>query len=349
MRGSSRFASEEQSSSIHKSFHNKLRAHVTRSHYLVTVCKQQTRTSFARPMVWTSKPQTVLEREKLTLPDGRQGVFPGKVSKPLKIPEGIAVPEWYETGIEPKEWAGMETLDEEGQECMRKCGELVRKVFDLLQDKIEVGVTTDELDRCAHEFIVQNKAYPSLFNCNGFPKSISTSVNEVICAGVPDDRKLENGDIVNIYVAVYLDGYHTCASRVFYVGEVQKDVKRLCEAAETVTMNAIKCCEQAQYYQEIGKVVDETVSKSGFVLQDVPGHGIGTRFHCEPLIPHSLNQHKGLILPFQAFTVGPVLTEEKSAVKLWEDGWTFMTKNRCLAAQYMHTVLVTKDSCEILT
>eukprot|EP01024_Parvocaulis_polyphysoides_P058352 TRINITY_DN62669_c0_g1_i1.p1 TRINITY_DN62669_c0_g1~~TRINITY_DN62669_c0_g1_i1.p1 ORF type:complete len:337 (-),score=35.19 TRINITY_DN62669_c0_g1_i1:293-1303(-) len=280
----------------------------------------------------------------------RSPIMPGRVSGMLSVPNHIVKPDWYQTGRQPASTARLEIHDEEGRERMRAAGRLASQVLDLLTDKVQPGVTTDELDRIAHKFIIENGAYPSPLNYGNFPKSVCTSINEIICHGIPDDRKLQDGDIMNIDVTVYLDGYHGDTSRMYYVGNVSEEAQRLCEVCKEARDLAISRCGPGVKYREIGSAIQKVADKNGYyVVRDFVGHGVGQRFHASPVVYHHGNNHPGQMKLHQTFTIEPMLNEKRSGTRMWSDNWTAMTTDRCLSAQWEHTILITQNGHEILT
>ncbi|KAJ9512627.1 hypothetical protein QJQ45_029265, partial [Haematococcus lacustris] len=234
---------------------------------------------------------------------------------------------------------------------IRAACRLGREVLDLAHRAVRPGITTDELDRVVHMAIVQAGAYPSPYNYFNFPKSVCTSVNEVICHGIPDDRELQSGDIVNVDVTAYLNGYHGDLNETFVVGEVDAGSKRLVKAAHDCLMAALAVCKPGQRYRDVGDVITKHASSQGCsVVRSYCGHGIGQLFHCAPNIPHhSNNKAVGVMKEGHVFTVEPMLNAGVWRDKLWPDGWTAVTEDGSRSAQFEHTVLVVKDGVEILT
>ncbi|CAO3632428.1 unnamed protein product [Cunninghamella echinulata] len=214
----------------------------------------------------------------------------------------------------------------------------------------KVGMTTEEIDRVLHEAIISEGAYPSPLNYMGFPKSICTSVNNIIAHGIPNERPLENGDIINIDITVYLNGYHGDTSYTFYVGDVDERGKALVECTKECLDKAINICGPNVPYREIGKTISEYATKFGFSVSDeLSGHGIGKEFHCLPLIYHHENDEIGCMAPGTVFTIEPVLCQGASVGLLYPDEWTISTIDGGRSAQFEHMVLVTEDGVEVLT
>jgi methionyl aminopeptidase len=213
------------------------------------------------------------------------------------------------------------------------------------------GTTTEEIDAVAREVCVSAGAYPSPLNYCGFAKSVCTSVNDVLCHGIPDARPLEKGDIVNVDVSVYLDGYHGDTSATFYVGgpEAVAD-RRVVEAAEGALHAAIEFAGPGKMFKDIGILIEDYATQRGFnVPWQFCGHGIGQHFHQPPTILHTRNNLPGVMLPGHVFTIEPILTEGTPEDDVWDDGWTHVTKDGGRAAQFEHVVLITKTGREVLT
>ena len=236
-------------------------------------------------------------------------------------------------------------------EGMRKAGHLAASTLDMLVDVVKPGITTEEIDNKAFEFINNNGGLIGPLFYKGFPKSICTSINHVICHGIPSSRILESGDIVNIDVTVILDGWHGDTSRMFYVGEVSIKAKKLVESTYQAMMEAIKILNKNIHLGDIGESIQSYVEKKGFsVVRDFCGHGIGEKFHKEPNILHYGEKGKGEKLEVgMIFTIEPMINEGKYETKLLNDGWTAVTKDKNLSAQFEHTVGITNDGYEIFT
>jgi methionyl aminopeptidase len=240
---------------------------------------------------------------------------------------------------------------------MRIAGRLGAEVLDYITPFVVHGVTTDALDKLCHDYIVNvQQAIPAPLNYapdghTPYPKSICTSVNHVICHGVPGDKVLKNGDIVNIDITVIKDGYHGDTSRMFHVGEVSIQAKRLCELTYKAMWLGIAQVKPDATLGDIGYAIQSFAEKNGFsVVREFCGHGIGTKFHTEPQILHYGRPGQGLKLKAgMIFTVEPMINAGKREIKQMPDGWTIVTKDRSLSAQWEHTVLVTETGYEIMT
>ena len=236
---------------------------------------------------------------------------------------------------------------------MRAVGRLAAEQLEMIEEHIRPGVTTAELDRICHEFtVVHQQAIPAPLNYKGFPKSICTSVNHVVCHGIPSDEKqLKNGDIVNIDVTPKLDGYHGDSSKTFLVGEPSVLAKRLVQVTQECLYRAIRCVKPGSRLGDIGHAIQTFAEKQRFsVVREYCGHGIGRIFHDEPQIMHYGRPGTGIELkPGMTFTIEPMINAGKAAVKLLKDDWTVVTKDHKLTAQWEHTILVTETGYEILT
>lgn len=240
----------------------------------------------------------------------------------------------------------------EAQEKMRIAGRLAADVLDMIGDYVKPGVMTAELDAICHDYItgVQD-AVPAPLNYRGFPKSICTSVNHVVCHGIPGDRKLKSGDAMNIDITVIKDGYHGDTSRMFFVGRPGIQAQRLADVAYEGMWRGIKELGPGKHLGDIGEAIQTFVEKNRFsVVREYCGHGIGRVFHEDPQVLHYGSRGTGLQLqPGMTLTVEPMINAGKRHVKLLNDGWTVVTKDHSLSAQWEHTVLVTESGYEVLT
>ncbi len=234
---------------------------------------------------------------------------------------------------------------------MRKAGKLAAEVLDMIASHVKPGITTDALNTICHNMIVERKAIPAPLNYKGFPKSICTSINHVVCHGIPSDKKLRDGDIVNIDVTVIVDGWHGDTSRMYYVGDVPKKAQRLCEITYDAMMLGIKLVKPGATLGDIGHAIQTHAEKSGFsVVREYCGHGIGRIFHSAPNVLHYGNPGEGLALQEgMFFTVEPMINAGKPDTLLQSDGWTVTTRDKSLSAQFEHTIGVTANGFEIFT
>ena len=238
------------------------------------------------------------------------------------------------------------------QDKMRIAGRLAGQVLDMIGPHVGAGITTGELDRICHEYIVGTlDAVPAPLNYKGFPKSICTSVNHVVCHGIPGDRRLKNGDIVNIDITVIKDGFHGDTSRMFFVGKPSVIARRLTNIAHEGMRRGIEAVRPGRRLGDVGHAVQSYVEANRCsIVREYCGHGIGLVFHEDPQVLHYGRPGTGLELqPGLTFTVEPMVNAGKRHVKLLPDGWTVVTKDHSLSAQWEHTILVTEDGYEILT
>ena len=237
-------------------------------------------------------------------------------------------------------------------EKMRIAGRLASEVLEMIGPHVKEGITTDELDKICHDYIVNvQKAIPAPLNYHGFPKSICTSVNHVVCHGIPGDRKLKNGDIVNIDITVLKDGYHGDTSKMFMLGKPSILAERLVRITQECMYLGIKQVKPGIHLGDIGHVIQQYAEKNRFtVVREYCGHGIGKIFHEPPNVLHYGKPGTGEVLkPGMIFTIEPMINAGKRDVKLLPDGWTVVTKDHSLSAQWEHTILVTDSGYEVLT
>jgi methionyl aminopeptidase len=238
------------------------------------------------------------------------------------------------------------------QDAMRLAGRLTADVLDMIGPYIQPGVTTDELDRICHDYIVDvQHAIPAPLNYRGFPKSICTSVNHVVCHGIPGDRKLRAGDIINVDVTVIKDGFHGDSSRMFFVGKPTVQGERVVRVSREAMWLGIRQVRPGNRLGDIGHAIQSFVEAQGLsVVREYCGHGIGRVFHEDPQVLHYGRPGTGMVLEEgMTFTIEPMVNAGKRHVRLLADGWTVVTSDHSLSAQWEHTVLVTRDGCEILT
>ena len=234
---------------------------------------------------------------------------------------------------------------------MRRAGQLAAATLDFITPEVKPGVSTGELDRLCHDFITARGATPAPLGYRGFPKSICTSVNHVVCHGIPGDKRLVAGDILNIDVTVILDGWHGDTSRMFYVGEVGVKARRLCEVTHEAMMRGIAAVRPGATLGDIGHAIQSFAEGQRFsVVRDFCGHGLGRIFHDAPSILHYGTPNTGLVLrEGMFFTIEPMINAGAWQVTILADGWTAVTKDRSLSAQFEHSIGVTADGHEIFT
>ena len=237
-------------------------------------------------------------------------------------------------------------------EKMRIAGQLAAEQLRMIAPHVKPGVTTDELNDICHDYTVNvQKAIPAPLNYHGFPKSICTSVNQQVCHGIPGNKKLKQGDIINIDVTVIKDGYHGDTSKMFFVGEPSVLAERLCRIARECMILGIEMVKPGIHLGDIGHAIQQHAESNHYsIVREYCGHGIGQVFHEEPQVLHYGEPGTGIILePGMTFTIEPMVNAGKRQVKLLKDGWTVVTKDRSLSAQWEHTIAVTTDGYEVLT
>lgn len=280
----------------------------------------------------------------------RSPLAPGKVAPERAVPAGIVRPE-YVGKPAPAPFTGPERKDPETIDAMRISGRIAADALTEVGRAITPGVTTDELDRIGHEYLCDHGAYPSTLGYRGFPKSLCTSLNEVICHGIPDSTVLEDGDICNIDITAFIGGVHGDTNATFLVGDVADDVRLLVERTRESMMRAIKAVQPGRPISVVGRVIESYARRFGYgVVRDFTGHGIGTAFHTGLIIPHYDDPaNDTLIESGMTFTIEPMITLGTIDWDMWGDGWTVVTRDRQWTAQFEHTLLVTDNGAEILT
>jgi methionyl aminopeptidase len=275
---------------------------------------------------------------------------PGRLSPWRQVPATIPRPE-YVGKKRPTPYAGSSVQSAETIEKMRIAGRLAAQATQLAGEHCKPGVTTDEIDGIVHEFLIDHGAYPSTLGYKGFPKSCCTSLNEVICHGIPDSTVIEDGDIINVDVTAYIGGVHGDTDATFCVGDVSEEARLLVERTHEAMMRAIKACAPGREINVIGRVIEAYAKRFGYgVVRDFGGHGIGTSFHSGLFIPHYDNPRMTTVMePGMTFTIEPMITLGTHTYEMWKDGWTVVTRDRKWTAQFEHTILITDDGAEILT
>ena len=275
---------------------------------------------------------------------------PHTISPPRAVPSSIKRPE-YVGKPAPTPYDGPEVRDPGTIERMRVASRIAAHALDAVEAAIAPGVTTDELDAVGHHFIVSQGAYPSTLGYRSYPKSLCSSVNEVICHGIPDDRPLEDGDIVNIDITAYIEDVHGDTNKTYLVGDVDEESRLLVERTHEATMRAIRAVRPGRQINVIGRVIESYAKRFGYgVVRDFTGHGVGPAFHDGLVIPHYDDERFDTVMkPGMTFTIEPMLTIGTYEWDMWEDGWTVTTKDKSRTAQFEHTLLVTETGAEILT
>jgi methionyl aminopeptidase len=274
---------------------------------------------------------------------------PGQVSPIRKVPAEIPRPEYV--GKKFPRTGEPDVKTPEIIEKMRVAGRIAAQAMAEVADNIVPGVTTDELDRIGHEFMLDHGAYPSTLGYRGFPKSLCTSLNEVICHGIPDDTVVRDGDIINIDITAFKDGVHGDTDATYLVGEVDEESRLLVERTREALARAIKAVRPGRRLNVIGRVIESYAKRFGYgVVRDFTGHGIGTTFHSGLIVPHYDDPNVTTVIETgMTFTIEPMLTLGTIEYDIWPDNWTVLTKDRKRTAQFEHTLLVTEDGAEILT
>ena len=275
---------------------------------------------------------------------------PAAVSPRRPVPDVIVRPEYVDKPA-PSAHPHGDVQTAETIEKMRVAGRIAAQALREAASVIAPGVTTDEIDRVGHEFLCDHGAYPSTLGYKGFPKSLCTSVNECICHGIPDSRRLEDGDICNIDITAYVGGVHGDTNATYLVGDVDEESRLLVERTEESLRRAIKAVKPGRRINVIGRVIESYAKRFGYgVVTDFTGHGISTTFHSGLIIPHYDDPRFDTMMePGMTFTIEPMLTLGTVDWTMWDDGWTVVTKDGKRSAQFEHTLVVTGDGAEILT
>ena len=276
---------------------------------------------------------------------------PGIISPRRPVPAHIDRPEYmYHSG--PEVITASDIKTPETIEKIRKAGQIAAQALQAVGEAIRPGVTTDELDRIGHDFIISRDADPSCLGYMGFPKSLCTSINEVICHGIPDDRPLEDGDIINVDITAYYDGVHGDTCAMFEVGTVDEESHLLIERTREAMMRGIKAVRPGREINVIGRVIESYAHRFNYgVVRDYTGHGVGEAFHSGLIVPHydTAPAHSEIMEEGMVFTIEPMLNLGGVEWEQWDDQWTVVTKDRGRSAQFEHTIVVTENGAEILT
>ncbi|USY18345.1 type I methionyl aminopeptidase [Nocardiopsis exhalans] len=277
-------------------------------------------------------------------------LVPGRISPQRSVPSHIIRPE-YVGQKHPVEGVLGDIQTPETIERIRVAGRIAAQALEEVGKNIQPGVTTDELDRIGHEFLLDHGAYPSTLGYKGYPKSLCSSLNEVICHGIPDDTVVRDGDIVNIDITAYKDGVHGDTNATFLSGEVSEENRLLVERTREATMRAIKACRPGRQINVIGRVIESYAKRFGYgVVRDFTGHGVGPEFHSGLVVPHYDDPRATTVMePGMTFTIEPMITLGGVEYDMWDDGWTAVTADRKWTAQFEHTLVITDSGAEILT
>jgi methionyl aminopeptidase len=274
---------------------------------------------------------------------------PGRLSPTRQVPSGITRPEYV--GKKRPTLGEPDVKDPDTIERMRVAGKIAAQALAEVGRNVAPGVTTDELDRIGHDFMVDRGAYPSTLGYRGYPKSLCTSLNEVICHGIPDDTVIADGDIVNVDITAYIGGVHGDTNATFLAGDVDEDSRLLVQRTQEAMMRGVRAVAPGRPLNAIGRVIESYARRFGYgVVRDFTGHGIGTTFHSGLVVPHFDDPDVDVVMePGMTFTIEPMLTLGTISYDIWPDGWTVVTKDRKRTAQFEHTILVTDSGHEILT
>jgi methionyl aminopeptidase len=277
-------------------------------------------------------------------------IAPAAISPRRDVPASIARPEYVDKPA-PAPFTGSEVKDTDTIERIRVACRLAAQARELVGSHVAPGVTTDELDRIGHEFLCDHGAYPSTLGYKGFPKSLCTSVNEVVCHGIPDARVIEDGDIVNIDITAFIGGVHGDTNATFLAGDVAEETRLLVERTREALDRAIKAVRPGRRVSVIGRVIESYARRFDYgVVREFTGHGIGTSFHSGLIIPHyDEPRFDDEIRAGMTFTIEPMLNLGTHEWVMWDDDWTVVTADGRISAQFEHTLLVTADGAEVLT
>jgi len=281
----------------------------------------------------------------------RDPLVPGRVSPRRAVPSSIARPE-YVGRPGPRPWTGPDAFDDETVARIRVAARIAAQALEEVGRHIAPGVTTDQLDLVGHEFLLDHGAYPSTLGYKGFPKSLCTSLNEVICHGIPDSTVVEDGDIVNIDITAYIGGVHGDTNATFLAGDVDEESRLLVERTRESLDRGIKAVMPGRQINVIGRVIEKYADRFGYgVVREYTGHGVGPAFHTGLVIPHydAAPAYDQVLEPGMVFTIEPMLDLGTPDWTMWDDGWTVVTSDGSRSAQFEHTILVTEDGAEVLT
>ena len=276
-------------------------------------------------------------------------LHPGRLSPTRQVPANIPRPEYV--GKKHPTLGEADVKDADTIARMRAACRLAAQALEEVGRQVRPGVTTDHLDRVGHEFLVSHGAYPSTLGYRGYPKSLCTSLNEVICHGIPDDTVIGDGDIVNVDITAFIGGVHGDTNATFLAGDVEEESRLLVERTKEAMMRGIRAVAPGRPLNAIGRVIESYAKRFGYgVVRDFTGHGIGTTFHSGLVVPHYDDPSTSVTMEVgMTFTIEPMLTLGVVSYDMWSDGWTAVTKDHKRTAQFEHTILVTEDGHEILT
>lgn len=283
--------------------------------------------------------------------DSAGNLIPGTLSPLRRVHDSIVKPE-YVGKKSPADHEGGDVYSAEDIERIRVSGAIAAGAVEAVGAAVVPGITTDELDAIAHDYVTSHGAYPSTLGYRGFPKSCCTSLNETICHGIPDDTVIISGDIVNIDITAYKDGMHGDLNKTFIAGEGSEEATLLVQRTEEALRRAITAVAPGRHINVIGRAIESYAARFGYgVVRDFTGHGVGSSFHSGLVIPHydASPLFDNVMVPGMVFTIEPMLTLGTIHWDIWSDGWTVTTKDKSLSAQFEHTIVVTDSGAEILT
>lgn len=284
--------------------------------------------------------------------DAKTGhLYSGRISAPLIVPNSIARPEYVGKST-PRHTTTSYVQSADAISKIRASSKIAAAATAFVGSQIKAGMTTNDIDVLAHNFLIENEAYPSTLGYRGYPKSLCTSLNEVICHGIPDDTVIQDGDIVNLDITAFKDGYHGDTNATFMVGNVRQEVVDLVERTKIAMERGIAAALPGREVNIIGRAIETYAKRFGYgVIRDFTGHGIGEEFHNGLIIPHydSAPRYNDIIEVGMVFTIEPMLTLGGYQWDMWSDNWTVTTKDKSWTAQFEHTILITESGPEILT
>lgn len=276
--------------------------------------------------------------------------MPGRLSPARAVPSGITRPE-YVGKPGPAPHVGGDKYDQDTIQRIRIASKIAAQALDLVLKSAKPGMTTDDLDRIGHEFLISQNAYPSTLGYRGFPKSLCSSMNEIICHGIPDDTVLEDGDLLNIDISAFIGGVHGDTNGTVLVGEGSEELANLVSRTKEAMNRGINAAMPGRQVNIIGRAIETYAKRYNYgVVKEFTGHGVGPSFHTGLIIPHyDEPEYDTLIEVGMVFTVEPMITLGTADWDMWQDGWTVTTKDKQHTAQFEHTILITEDGPEILT
>jgi methionyl aminopeptidase len=283
--------------------------------------------------------------------DSSGHLIPGTVTARRPVPASIPRPEYVDKPM-PAPYSGNNIYGPEKIELIRDAGRIAAQAIELVGEHVRPGVTTEELDVIGHRFIIEQGAYPSTLGYRGYPKSLCSSVNEVICHGIPDDTVLEDGDIVNIDITAFKNGVHGDSNQTFIAGTASEEVTLLVQRTREAMNRGIKAVAPGRQVNVIGRAIESYAKRFGYgVVRDFTGHGVGDAFHSGLIVPHydSAPLYDTVMEVGMVFTIEPMLTLGDYAWEMWDDDWTVTTADKSITAQFEHTLVVTERGADILT